>query len=174
MNQNWPLEDIYMKYLKNVVSGHLNERIKHIILLVAKENNKITNVKKSDILKEFNELKKIHVKRKCASKHRKIIKTIVKITNDLYNKQKEYRRFQHHQTYYRLKDWKYLFKSDDTIDYDPVFVRSSLKNKFEEYEINGSKKVLSIKQYLTSIYLTLKKLIYKKQPSTKCEHKVQP
>ena len=47
-----------MKYLKNVVSGDLNGRIKHIRLLVAKINDQITNVKRSNIFKEINELKK--------------------------------------------------------------------------------------------------------------------
>ena len=173
MSEKSPLEDNYMKYLKNVVSSHLNERIKHIRLLVAKKNSKITNVKRSNIFKQINELKKIYAKRKHESQYRKIIKRIVEIINDLYNKQKQHITLQHHQTYFRLKDLKYLFESDDTIDYDPVFVRSSLKNKFEEYEINGSKKILSSKEYLTCIYLWLKKLIYKKQVSTKSDHKGQ-
>lgn len=58
MSEKSPLEDNYMKYLKNVVSGDLNERIKHIRLLVAKINDQITNVKRSNIFKEINELKK--------------------------------------------------------------------------------------------------------------------
>ena len=58
MSEKSPLEDNYMKYLKNVVSGDLNGRIKHIRLLVAKINDQITNVKRSNIFKEINELKK--------------------------------------------------------------------------------------------------------------------
>lgn len=58
MSEKSPLEDNYMKYLKNVVSGDLNGRFKHIRLLVAKINDQITNVKSSNIFKEINELKK--------------------------------------------------------------------------------------------------------------------
>ena len=40
-------------------------------------------------------------------------------------------------------------------------------------EISGSWQVLSLKEYLTMIYLPLKKLTDEEQESTKLEHKVQ-
>ena len=43
---------------------------------------------------------------------------------------------QHDQTYFVLKDVKHLF-TDDEVDYDPIFVRSSMEKGFEEYEIAG-------------------------------------
>ena len=48
-----------------------------------------------------------------------------------------------------------------------------MKARFEEYEILGNRNIMTIKEYLTIIYLPLKKLIDKKQQSTKDEQKIQ-
>ena len=101
-----------------------------------------------------------------------VIERTVKITNDLYNKQKQDTRLLHDQEYFGLRDLKYLFEEDNN-DYEAIFVRSALDGRFEEYEISFSRQVLSLKEYLTMIYLPLKKLIDGKQKSNKLEYKVQ-
>ena len=86
---------------------------------------------------------------------RRVVKRIVKISNDLYNVQKQHTNLQHDQTYFRLKDVKHLF-TDDEVDYDPIFVRSSMEKGFEEYEIAGNRNMHSIEEYLAAIYHPLK------------------
>ena len=71
-----------------------------------------------------------------------------------------------------MRDLQYLFEEDNN-GYEAIFVRSALDGRFEEFEISGSRQVFSLKEYLTMVYLSLKKLIDEKQKSTKSEHKVQ-
>ena len=86
---------------------------------------------------------------------RRVVKRIVKISNDLYNVQKQHTNLQHDQTYFGLKDVKHLF-TDDEVDYDPIFVRSSMEKGFEEYEIAGNRNMRSIEEHLAAIYHPLK------------------
>ena len=137
-----------------------------------KLDNKLTNVKRSYIYNELKELKEKCVRTRNRFIRMQVIERIVKITNDLYNEQKQHTRLLHDQAYFGLRDLKYLFEEDNN-DYEAIFVRSALDGRFEEYEISFSRQVLSLKEYLTMIYLPLKKLIDGKQKSTKLEHKVQ-
>ena len=166
-------EDSYLKYLKISTNNDLDERINHIRLLTAKLDNKLCYIERAKIFEELDKLKKKYkVKNADERTRRRVIKKIVKITNDLYNVQKQHTKLQHDQTYFGLRDLKHLFTNDE-VDYEPIFVRSALKNRFEEYEIAGNRSIITMKEYLTAIYLDLKKLIDEKQKSTKNEQKVQ-
>ena len=169
-----PLEDSYMKYLKNDFRSDLNQRINHVLLLMTKLelDNKVTNTERLNIYEELKELKEKYVGTRNKNFRMQVVERIVKITNDLYNKQKQHTRLLLDQAYLGLRDLKYLFEEDNN-DYESILVRSSLDGRFEEYEISGSRQVLSLREYLTMIYLPLKKLIDEKQKSTKSEHKVQ-
>ena len=169
-----PLEDSYMKYLKNDFRSDLNQRINHVLLLMTKLelDNKVTNTERLNIYEELKELKEKYVRTRNKNFRMQVVERIVKITNDLYNKQKQHKRLLRDQAYLGLRDLKYLFEEDNN-DYESILVRSSLDGRFEEYEISGSRQVLSLREYLTMIYLPLKKLIDEKQKSTKSEHKVQ-
>ena len=169
-----PLEDSYMKYLKNDFRSDLNQRINHVLLLMTKLelDNKVTNTERLNIYEELKELKEKYVGTRNKNFRMQVVERIVKITNDLYNKQKQHTRLLRDQAYLGLRDLKYLFEEDNN-NYESILVRSSLDGRFEEYEISGSRQVLSLREYLTMIYLPLKKLIDEKQKSTKFEHKVQ-
>ena len=130
-----PQEDTYLKYLKADSKDDLNKRIDHIRLLTAKLGNKVSNIERAEILKDLNELKKKYIKSDNEGDRRRVINKIVKITNDLYNLQKQHTKLQHDQTYFGLKDLKYLFDSD-VVNYEAIFVRSALTNRFEKYEKN--------------------------------------
>ena len=54
-------------------------------------------------------------------------------------------------------------------DFNPVLVRQSFKGVFKEYEINGSVNVLTFKEYLDKINLSLEKQI---DGTQKSEHTV--
>ena len=169
-----PLEDSYMKYLKNDFRSDLNQRINHVLLLMTKLelDNKVTNTERLNIYEELKELKEKYVGTRNKNFRMQVVERIVKITNDLYNKQKQHTRLLRDQAYLGLRDLKYLFEEDNN-NYESILVRSSLDGRFEEYEISGCRQVLSLREYLTMIYLPLKKLIDEKQKSTKSEHKVQ-
>ena len=169
-----PLEDSYVKYFKNDFRSDLNQRINHVLLLMTKLelDDKVTNTERLNIYEELKELKEKYVGTRNKKFRMQVVERIVKITKDLYNKQKQHTRLLRDQAYFGLRDLKYLFEEDNN-DYETIFVRSSLDGRFEEYEISGNRQVLSLREYLTMIYLPLKKLIDKKQKSTKSEHKVQ-
>ena len=162
-----------MKYLKNSSKSDLKQRISQVLLLMNKLDNKLTNVERSYIFNELKVLKEKYVRTRYRNIRAQVIERIVKISNDLYNKQKQdTRRLFHDQAYFGLRDLKYLFEEDNN-DYEAIFVRSALDGRFEEYEISFSRQVLSLKEYLTMICLPLKKLIDEKQKSNKLEHNVQ-
>ena len=129
-------EDSYLKYLKISTNNDLDERINHIRLLTAKLDNKLCYIERAKIFEELDKLKKKYkVKNADERTRRRVIKKIVKITNDLYNVQKQHTKLQHDQTYFGLRDLKHLF-TNDKVDYEAIFVRSALKNRFEEYDYN--------------------------------------
>lgn len=98
--------------------------------------------------------------------HEEVVERIVEITSDLYDKQKQHTKFHHDQKYYGLRRVKDLFEVDGyEEDFNPVLVRQSFKGVFKEYEINGSVNVLTFKEYLDKIYLSLEKQIDETQKS---------
>ena len=58
-----PLEDSYMKYLKNEFKSDLNQRINHVLLLMTKLDNKVTNTERLNIYEELKELKESMLER---------------------------------------------------------------------------------------------------------------
>ena len=82
-------------------------------------------------------MKKKYVETRNKNISNEVIKEVVDITNNLYNKQKQHAQLQHDQTYYGLRDLKKSFIEYDNI-YEPIFVRSTVKKGFEEYEIYGN------------------------------------
>ena len=131
----------------------------------------LTNVQRKKLYEKISELKKKYVNTKKYSICEKVIKEVVNITSNLCNIQKQHIKLQREQTYYGLRDVKNLF-SNDYSNYEPIFVRSALKKGFEEYQISGNKNMMSIREYLSTIYLPLKKLIDKKQRSISSEQKI--
>ena len=164
-------EDSYLKYLKISTNNDLDERINHMQLLTAKLDNKLSYIERAEIFEELEKLKnKYKVKNADERTRRRLIKKTVKITNDLYNVQKQHTKLQHDQTYFGLRDLKHLFTNDE-VNYEAIFARPALKNRFEEYEIARNRSIITMKEYLAAIYLDLKKLIDEKQ--TKDEQKIQ-
>ena len=167
-----PLENSYLKHLEYTTTSDFKMRLNHIKVLATRLSNKLTNVERSKLYEQIHDLKKEYVETKSKNIRREVIKKIVYITNNLYNTQKQHTELQHDQTYFALRDIKHLFDRND-INYQPIFVRSAMKGGFEEYEILGNRNIMTIKEYLTTIYLPLTKLIDKKQQSTKDEQKIQ-
>ena len=165
------LESSYLKHLKYITTNDFKKRLNHIKILTTRLGNMLTNVQRKKLYEKIYELKKKYVNTKKYSIHEKVIKEVVNITNNLYNIQKQHIKLQREQTYYGLRDVKNLF-SNDYSNYEPIFVRSALKKGFEEYEISRNKNMMSIREYLSTIYLPLKKLIDKKQRSISSEQKV--
>lgn len=98
--------------------------------------------------------------------HEEVVERIVEIINDLYDKQKQHTKFHLDQKYYGLRRVKDLFEvAGYEEDVNPVLVRQSFKGVFKEYEINGSVNVLTFKEYLDKIYLSLEKQIDETQKS---------
>ena len=120
-----------MKYLKNDFKSDLKQRINHVLLLMTKLDNKLTNVERSYIFNELKQLKEKYVRTRNRNIRMQVIERIVKITNDLYNKQKQHTRLLHDQAYFGVRDLKYLFEEDNN-DYEAIFVKSALDGRFEE------------------------------------------
>ena len=165
------LENSYLKHLEYTTTNDFKKRLNHIKVLSTRLNNKVTNVERLKLYEKINELKKKYVETRNKNIRNEVIQEVVNITNNLYNKQKQHTKLQHDQTYFGLRDIKNLFNEDDHI-YEPIFVRSALNKGFEEYEISGNRNMMSIKEYLTTIYLPLKRLIDKKQQITNDEQKI--
>ena len=162
------LESSYLKHLEYTTTNDFKKRLNHIKVLATRLENKITNVERLRLYEKINELKKKYVETRNRSIRNKVIQEVVNITNNL---QKQHTKLQHDQTYFGLRDIKNLFNEDNNI-YEPVFVRSAVKEGFEEYEISGNRNIMSIREYLTTIYLPLKRLIDKKQQLTNDEQKI--
>ena len=170
-SEKTPQEESYLKYSNISTNNDIHSRINHIKVLTSTLSNKITNIERTNILEYLKELKKRYIESSNAQICKRVIRKVVKITNELYNIQKQHTKLQHDQTYFGLRDIKYLFNKK--VDYEAIFVRSALKNRFEEYEIPGNREILPMREYLKAIYHSLKKLIRKKQKSTRDEQKVQ-
>ena len=140
-NRSSPLEDIYLKYENYTTKDDLKERVNHPLKLITSFESKQINKERQILTKELIKLKnKIHTRTTLD----RAINRIVKITNDLYNIQKQHNKLQHDQTYFGLRDIEHLFSN--IISYKPILVRSSFRSSYEEYEISGNvKKVLSVK-----------------------------
>ena len=145
-----PQKHSYLKYSKVSTNSDLDAGINHARLLTSKLGNKLTNIEMAEIFKILNDLKKRYVEASNERVRRRVIRQIVKITDDLYNVQKQHTKLQHDQTYFGLRDLKYLFTNDE-VDYEAIFVRSALENRLEEYEISGNRQTLSMREYLTAI-----------------------
>ena len=90
----------------------MKERINHVLFLMTKLENKITNKQRKNITGKLKNLLKEYVKTKKIIAREKIIENIVDITNDLYSKQKQHTKFYYDQTYYGLKEIKDLFEKN--------------------------------------------------------------
>lgn len=162
--------DNYLKYVNFATKSDLKERINHVRLMTAKLGNILTNKEQHEIASEMHRME--NTKHTKTTRERDIIR-LVKITNDLYNKQKQYTSRHHDQTYYGIKDIENLLEDEIDDYYEPILVRSSFDNNFEEYEIRGDKKKnLSIKEYIFIILTKLYELIDKKKKSTNDEQTV--
>ena len=150
-----PQEESYLKYSKISTNNDIDSRINHIKVLTSKLSNKITNIERTNILEYLKALKKRYIESSNEQIRKRVIRKVVKITNELYNIQKQHTKLQHDQTYFGLRDIKYLF--NNKVDYEAIYVRSALKNRFEEYEIPGNREILSMREYLKAIYHSLKK-----------------
>ena len=144
------LENSYFKHSKYATTNDFKKRLNHIKVLATRLSNKLTNVERLSLYEKIDELKKKYVETKNKNICNEVIQEVVNITNNLYNKQKQHTKFQHGQTYFGLRDIKKLFNEDGSI-YEPIFVRSSVKKGFEEYEISGNRNMMSIREYLTTI-----------------------
>ena len=166
-----PQEDNYLKYVNFATKSDLKERINHIQLMTAKLGNILTKKEQHEIASEMHRME--NTKHTKTTRERDIIR-LFKITNDLHNKQKQYTSRHHDQTYYGIEDIENLLEDEIDDYYEPILVRSSFDNNFEEYEIRGDKKKnLSIKEYIFIILTKLYELIDKKKKSTNDEQTVQ-
>ena len=92
--------------------SNIKERINHVLFLMTKLENKITNKERKNITGELKGLLKEYVKSKKMIAREKIIEKIVDITNDLYSKQKQHTKFYNDQNYYGLIEMKNLFEKN--------------------------------------------------------------
>ena len=139
--------------------------------MTAKLGNILTNKERHEIANEMYRME--NTKHTKTTREREIIR-LVKITNDLYNKQKQHTSRHHDQTYYGIKDRENLLEDEIDDYYQPILVRSYFDNNFEKYELQGNKKKnLSIKEYIFIILTKLHELIDKKKKSTNDEQTVQ-
>ena len=97
--------------------------------MTAKLGNILTNKGRHEIASEMYRMK--NTKHTKTTREREIIH-LVKITNDLYNKQKQHTSRHHDQSYYGIKDRENLFKDEIDDYYKPILVRSCFDNNFEE------------------------------------------
>ena len=118
-----------MKYLKNDFKSDLKQRINHILLLMTKLDNKLTNVDRSYIFNKLKVLKQKYVRTRNRNIRMQVIERTVKITNDLYNKQKQNTRLLHDLAYFGVRDLKCLVEEDNN-DYEAIFVKSALDGRF--------------------------------------------
>ena len=166
-----PLESSHLKHLEYTTTSDFKKRLNPIKVLTNRLDNKLTNVERSKLYEKINELKKEYVKTNNKNIREKVTQEVVDITNNLYNIQKQHTKLQHDQAYHGLRDIKNLFNVNDNI-YEPIFVKSAVKKKrFEEYEISGNRNMISMREYVTTIYSSLKSLIDKKQQSMDDEQK---
>lgn len=166
-----PQEEQYLKRMNYKTREDLKERINHILMLLAKLGNKITNRDRKNIIKKLIEIENedhTNITRERA------IRYLLKETNNLYNIEKQHTKQHHDQVYYGLKDIQNIFNDYDDDYYVPMLVRTSFNKKYEEYEIRGDRhKNLSVKEYVAIIYPHIKKLLDKKKNDTKKEQKIQ-
>ena len=166
-----PQENNCLKYINSVTNSNLRDRINHATMMIAKLGNILTNIERHKIRKELYDME--NTKYKKASHERAVIR-LVELTNDLYYKQKQHSSRHHDQTYFGTKDIEHLYNDKIDYYYEPILVRSSFENNFEEYEIRGDKwKNLSLKEYLAVIMPQLTELIDKKKRSTQDKQKIQ-
>ena len=152
-------------------NSDIRERTNHVLFLMTKLENKITNKEKKNITSELKDLLKEHVKSKKIRARQKIIEKIVDITNYLYPKQKQHTKFYNDQTYYGLKEIKnYLKKKDE--DFTPILTRQSFSGNFIEHEISGSTSVITFNEYLNKIKPSIKIELEKLQKSDMSGQKV--
>ena len=105
--------------------------------MTAKLGNILTNKERHEIASEMYRME--NTKHTKTTREREIIR-LVKITNDLYNKQKQHTSRHHDQTYYGIKNIGNLFEDEIDDYYEDILVRWCFDNSFEEYKIQGDKK----------------------------------
>ena len=149
----------------------IKERINHVLFLMTKLENKITDKERKNITSELKDLLKEYVKSKKIRAREKIIEKIVDITNALYSKQKQHTKFYGDQTYYGLKEIKDLFEKIDE-NFKPILMRQSFSGNFIEYEISGSTSVITFNEYLNKIKPSIKIQLEKLQKSDMSGQKV--
>lgn len=94
-------------------------------------------------------MKKIENTKHTRTTRERAIARIVKLTNEIYSIQKQRTTKHKDQTYYRIKAIEHLFDENIGNYYEPILIRSSFNNNFEEYEIRSDKlRTLTIKKYL--------------------------
>ena len=154
-------ENNYLKYINNATNSNLRDRINHARMMTAKLGNILTNIERHKIRKELYDME--NTKYTKASRERAVIR-LAELTNDLYYKQKQHSSRHHDQTYFGTKDIEHLYNDKIDYYYEPILIRSSFENNFEEYEMRGDKwKNLSLKEYLAVIMPQLTELIDKKK-----------
>ena len=100
--------------------------------MTAKLGNILTNKERREIASEMYRME--NTKHTKTTREREIIR-LVKITNDIYNKQKQHTSRHHDQTYYGIKNKENLFEDETDDYYEDILVRLSFDNSFEEYKI---------------------------------------
>ena len=118
--------------------SEVKERINHVLFLMTKLENKITNKKRKEITSKLKDLLKEYVESRKRKVYKKIIERIVEITNKLYDLKKQHTKFLHDQSYFGLKRMKDLFELEEDEDFTSVLMRQSFNGTFKEYEISGS------------------------------------
>ena len=132
--------------------------------------NIITKEQRKEIKEELHEIKKKRLRK--AQKERTLVYLIELLVS--LTKQEKYQYSDYHDLdYFGVRDIENL---SDYVDdyYKPILTKSSFRNKCQYYEIRGDRyKVLSLKQYITTIIPELTKLINETKTSTEDEKKAQ-
>ena len=150
----------------------LKVRINHVLFLMTKLENKITNVQRKEIIRELKRILERYANTRKSRIHKEVIDRIEKIANNLNEIQRQHKKLRHDHSYYGLRKIKDLFEVDEEEGFTPVLVRQSFKGTLSEYEINGSTKVLTFREYLDKTYLLLKNKLEEIKNSSIVEKKI--
>ena len=161
------LENNFIEFMNKNFGSEVKERINHVLFLMTKLENKITNKERKEITSKLKDLLKEYVESRKRKVYKKIIERIVEITNKLYDLKKQHTKFLHDQSYFGLKRMKDLFELEEDEHFTSVLMRRSFNGTFKEYEISGSTKVITFEEYLNKIKPSLKSQLEELQKSTR-------
>ena len=78
----------------------LKVRINHVLFLMTKLENKITNVQRKEIIRELKRILERYANTRKSRIHKEVIDRIEKIANNLNEIQRQHKKLRHDHSYY--------------------------------------------------------------------------